>query len=155
MHIKDRAGHLLARTITTPTGCMEYQGCIQRNGYSRATVERHTDYGHRHIYRLMKGPISDGLDVCHSCDNRKCINPDHLFLGTRADNMADAVAKGRHAHGSMLPHTKLTACISAEITAMAKQGHQYKEIAARFGICRQHAGQIAIKNGVRRNGFSQ
>lgn len=155
MHIKDRAGHLLARTITTPTGCMEYQGCIQSNGYSRATVQRHTDYGHRHIYRLVKGQIPDGLDVCHRCDNRKCINPDHLFLGTRADNMADAVNKGRQAQGSMLPHTKLTSFISSEIVALAKQGYQYKEIAARFGICRQHAGQIAIKNGVRRNGFSQ
>lgn len=134
---------------------MEYQGCVQGNGYSRATVERHTDYGHRHIYRLKKGPIPEGLDVCHTCDNRKCINPEHLFLGTRADNMADAVAKDRHAHGSMLPQTKLTAFISAEIVALAKQGHQYKEIAARFGICRQHAGQIAIKNGVRRNGISQ
>lgn len=134
---------------------MEYQGCIQSNGYSRATVDRLTDYGHRHIYRLMKGPIPDGLDVCHRCDNRKCINPAHLFLGTRAVNMADAVSKGRQARGSMLPQTKLTAFISAEIVALAKQGHQYQDIAARFGICRQHAGQIAIKNGVRRNGFNQ
>lgn len=155
MQIKDRAGHLLARTITTPSGCMEYQGCIQGNGYARATVARCADYGHRHIYRLKKGPIPHGMDVCHLCDNRKCINPEHLFLGTRATNMADAVNKGRQAKGPMLPHTKLTASISAEIVELAKQGHRYKDIAVRFGICRQHAGQIAIKHGVRRNGFSK
>lgn len=155
MHIEDRAGHLLARTITTSAGCMEYQGCIQGNGYSRATVERITDYGHRHIYRLMKGPIPEGLDVCHRCDNRKCINPEHLFLGTRADNMADAVAKGRQAKGAMLPHTKLTEFIRSEIAGLAKQGLKYKDIAIRFGITSSHAGQIAIKQGVRRNGISQ
>ena len=154
MNIKDRAGHLLARTITTEAGCMEYQGCIQGNGYSRATIERVADYGHRHMYRLKHGSIPDGMDVCHSCDNRKCINPDHLFLGTRADNMADAVAKGRQARGSMLPQTKLTALVSAEIVVLAKQGHQSKNIAAQFGISRQHAGQVAIKSGVRRNGIS-
>ncbi|MBF5007633.1 HNH endonuclease signature motif containing protein [Diaphorobacter caeni] len=154
MHIEDRAGHLLARTVTTQAGCMEFQGCIQSNGYSRATVERKTDYGHRHIYRLTKGEIPDGMDVCHVCDNRRCINPNHLFLGSRQENMADAVRKGRHAHGSTLPHTKLTEFLKGEIADLARQGVQYKDIAAKFGICRQHAGQIAIKNGVRRNGIS-
>lgn len=150
-----RAVRLLERTKSTDSGCMEYQGCIQANGYSRATVQRKADYGHRHIYRLLKGDIPDGLDVCHRCDNRKCINPDHLFLGTRRENMADAVSKGRQARGASLPHTKLTTFITQEIAAMAKQGLPYKEIAARFGICKQHAGQIAIKNGVRRYGISK
>ena len=154
MHIEDRAKHLLARTITTPTGCMEFQGCIQSNGYSRATVERKADYGHRHIYRLAIGEIPSGMDVCHTCDNRRCINPGHLFLGSRQENMADAVKKGRQAKGAALPHTKLTEFLKSEITSLAKQGVQYKDIAAKFGICRQHAGQIAIKNGVRRNGIS-
>lgn len=150
-----RLQHLLSRTNVNASGCLEYTGSIQSNGYSRATVCRKNDYGHRHTYRLSRGAIPAGLDVCHSCDNRKRINPDHLFLGTRGDNMADAVAKGRQARGAMLPHAKLTSLLSAEIVSLAKQGHQYKEIAARFGICRQHAGQVAIKHGVRRNGISQ
>lgn len=69
--------------------------------------------------------------------------------------MADAVRKGRQAHGLALPHTKLTAFLKSEIGTLAKQGVKYKDIAAKFGICRQHAGQIAIKNGVRRNGLSK
>lgn len=154
MHIEDRAGHLLARTITTPTGCMEFQGCIQSNGYSRATVERKTDYGHRHIYRLTKGEIPAGMDVCHTCDNRRCINPGHLFIGSRQENMADAVRKGRQAQGEMLPQTKITDFIRREIVRMAQEGAKYKDIAAEFGIGRHHVGQIAIKNGVRRYGIS-
>ncbi len=151
----DRAAHLLSRTQTTTSGCMEYTGCIQSNGYARATVCRKADYTHRHIYRLVKGPIPTGYDVCHTCDNRKCINPDHLFHGTREDNMRDAVSKGRQASGLKLPHTKINAFMAAEIIAMAKAGKPYKEVAQAFGICRQHVGQIAIKNGVRRNGISK
>lgn len=146
--------HLLGRTRETETGCMEFTGCVQANGYSRATVARKTDYGHRHIYRLVKGEIPTGMDVCHSCDNRRCINPEHLFLGTRLENMKDCVQKGRQARGSMLPQTKTTDLVVAEITRMAHEGRPYQQIAEQFGICRQHAGQIAIKNGVHRNGIA-
>ena len=153
--ITDRMAHLLGRTKTTASGCMEFQGCVQSNGYSRATVNRHTDYGHRHIFRLANGPIPAGMDVCHKCDNRRCINPEHLFLGTRQENMTDAVSKGRQAKGSMLPHFKVTEDAAREIGQMARDGILYKDVAACFGICRQHVGQIAIKQGVNRYGVSK
>ena len=151
----DRAEHLLSRTRLTSCGCMEYLGCVQANGYSRATISGHTDYGHRHIYRLMKGVISAGLDVRHTCDNRRCINPEHLLLGTRLDNMQDAVARGRQARGSRLPHTKVNNFVEAEIVALAKAGVKYEDVAALFGICRQHAGYVALRNGVRRYGIGK
>lgn len=151
----DRAEHLLSRTRLTSCGCMEYLGCVQANGYSRATISGHTDYGHRHIYRLMKGVISAGLDVRHTCDNRRCINPEHLLLGTRLDNMQDAVARGRQARGSRLPHTKVSALVEAEIVALAKAGVKYKDVATLFGICPQHAGYVARGNGVRRYGVDK
>lgn len=148
---EQRIAHLLARTTKTESGCMEFNGCVQSNGYSRATVRRKTDYAHRHIYRLIKGEIPSGMDVCHSCDNRKCINPDHLFLGTRRENMQDAVKKGRQAKGARLPQTILGEQDRSRIVADARSGRPYKEIAREIGICRQHVGKIAIENGIRRN----
>lgn len=153
---KERLAHLLSRCKKTHYGCLEYQGCVQSNGYARATVRGKTDHAHRHVYRLSRGTeIPHRMDVCHSCDNRSCINPDHLFLGTRKDNMQDAVSKGRQAKGFDLPQTKISAFVESEIVEMAKAGAQYKDIAAAFGISRQHAGYIAIRNGVRRDGIRE
>lgn len=151
----ERAQHLLRRTTATSSGCLEFTGCVQSNGYARATVRRKTDYAHRHIFRLCKGDIPAGMDVCHQCDNRRCINPDHLFAGTRQENMADAVSKGRQARGFMLPHTKVSRFVEEEITRLAKAGVPYKQVSALFGICRQHVGQVAIRNGVNRNGITK
>lgn len=150
-----KAAHLLSKTRAGPNGCMEYTGCVQANGYSRATVRRKTDYGHRHMYRLMNGPIPEGLDVRHKCDNRRCINPDHLIVGTRKQNMEDAVDRGRQARGSMLPQTKLTDAATATLIQMAKDGVPYQAVGEVLGLCRQHVGQIAIKNGIYRYGLSK
>lgn len=152
---QQRAAHLLSRTAKTEAGCMEFLGCVQSNGYARATVRGKTDYAHRHIFRLAKGEIPDGMDVCHSCDNRRCINPDHLFLGTRRDNMQDAVRKGRQAKGKMLPQTVLDEDDKRRIVAYASIGRLYKDIAAEVGVGRQQVGHIAIQHGIRRARLAQ
>ncbi|MFN8996034.1 MAG: HNH endonuclease signature motif containing protein [Pseudomonadota bacterium] len=126
---KDALQRLLSKTEPAPGGCMLYTGCVQSNGYARATVNRKTDYAHRHVYRLAKGPIPKGMDVCHSCDMRRCISSDHLFLGTRLDNMRDAVRKGRQAKGNRLPNAKLSPSVVRAARLASALGASTREIA--------------------------
>lgn len=88
--------------IDLETGCWEWTGNPRENGYCRTTYKRNNWYVHRLSFAAFVGPIPVGLDVCHKCDNRRCCNPGHLFIGTRKDNMADAVKKGRQAKGEKL-----------------------------------------------------
>lgn len=136
--------------IDVNTGCWEWDGSPRENGYCRTTFFRINWYVHRAAYTAFIGKIADGMDVCHTCDNRKCCNPEHLFVGTRKDNMQDAVKKGRQAKGFKLPQTKLSESDIHSIVERAKSGEQYKSIANSFNITPQLAGKVSLKKGVNR-----
>ena len=91
--IKDRL------ILNKKTGCLEYSGCLGTDGYGRLSVNSTTCLAHRSTWILTFGEIEDGLCVLHKCDNRKCCNIEHLFLGTYKDNYHDMVKKGRHLKG--------------------------------------------------------
>jgi len=91
----------MANVSPEPTsGCWLWTGAPDSSGYGRANVAPgKQERSHRAAWTLLRGPIPQGLFVCHRCDNRGCVNPDHLYLGTHQDNVRDAVQRRRFWRG--------------------------------------------------------
>lgn len=84
-------------------GCWLWTGGKSKVGYGMIREGRRGTpliLAHRFSYELLVGPIPDGLLACHKCDVRNCVNPQHIFIGTHADNTADMMRKGRNRHGN-------------------------------------------------------
>lgn len=144
------------------TPCINWTGVTVKSGgreshrYGRRTVAGRKILAHRHAYEQRHGPIPPGLDVLHRCDNTLCVNPDHLFLGTHADNMADMVSKGRHwrvppapRRGEANPRSKLTDEQVSDIRRARAAGATTVSLAAAYGVHTSHISRLA--RGLRRN----
>lgn len=124
--------------------CWAWQASHDKNGYGKFRVGlRGSVRAQRVAWGLTYGPIPSGLLVCHHCDNPECCNPNHLFLGTNADNAADMVAKGRSARGAQNPSSKLTEEKVLKIRALYAKGSQtQQEIATKFGVSQTQISSI-------------
>lgn len=117
--------------------CWEWQAAVgKRNHYGYFALSKHKIItAHRASWLLAYGNIPAGLDVCHKCDNRACVNPDHLFLGTRAENMADAARKGRTTKGIRDSQAKLNDNSVREIREKYSAGGIfYRQLAEEYGV---------------------
>jgi hypothetical protein len=112
--------------------CWEWQGATGSDGYGRVRRDGKTFSAHRYSYQLFKGVLPEDLCVLHGCDNTRCVNPTHLFLGTKKDNMVDMRLKGRQ--GMPLPH--LTAGQVDNIRLRVRRGESKAALALEFCVCR-------------------
>lgn len=144
--------------IELTNGCWNWLGGKQKDGYGTLVVNGVSVQAHRLMYELFKGKIPKGMCVCHHCDNPSCVNPSHLFLGTRADNNRDRANKGRtkanvgqtmklhperRARGERQGSAKLTEADVKEIRELYSGGLSQRILATMFGVSKTCIGEIA------------
>jgi hypothetical protein len=127
-------------------GCWLWRGGLSKNGgYGKFSVDGRDVRAHRYAYELAYGPIPDGLVVRHRCDTPACVRPDHLLLGTQAENIADRQARGRHrvVRGEKNGAARLTDAEAAQLRVdYLTGGDDQYEIARRYGVTQPTVSRI-------------
>lgn len=129
-------------TINAENGCWEWNGKLTVNGYGFLKIGGRLAVAHRVSWILSRGAIRNGMFICHKCDNRRCVNPEHLFEGTAKENTQDAVSKGRITHGEDLWSARLTVEKVLLIKQLSSTGMTQLRIAEMFNVRRATVGDI-------------
>lgn len=140
-----------SRVVVRESGCHEFTGCLDNSGYGKASSGGVIDRTHRISWREHHGAIPDGMCVLHKCDNRKCVNPDHLFVGTKKDNCDDMMRKGRgrKAQGSEHHIAKFTEQDIERIREAHLFGARQVDLAAVYGVHQTCISRITRRAGWR------
>jgi hypothetical protein len=119
--------------------CWNWTGHLGRGGYGIFWLDGKNKRAHRVIWEHINGPVPDNLQVCHTCDNAKCVNPNHLFLGTALDNQHDSISKGRKAFGERCNRRVFT---EEEVREILTSKETHTALAAKYGVMREYISQI-------------
>lgn len=137
---------LIRKTMKMPSGCVEWIGCRDTYGYGSIALpgmKGNMLHVHRASYELFVGPIGEGLQVLHRCDNPSCVAPSHLFSGTQADNMKDMARKGRATtYRREFGRSKITKQVATWIVAECRAGRTHESVAKQLGLTRSHVSKI-------------
>lgn len=120
-------------------GCWNWQGWKDRQGYGHAIIKRRKVKAHRFSWMIYNAVIPAGLCVLHKCDNPSCVNPEHLFLGTRKDNAVDKMNKGRCLYGEKHCLVKITEEQAMSILSDPRSNYA---IGKEYGISNQQVSRI-------------
>lgn len=128
--------------------CWLWTGTINSWGYgsvgSGVLGSRWSFGAHRVMWTLRRGAIGSGLSVCHTCDNPRCVRPEHLWLGTTAENSADMVRKGRSTAGGKTRRAKLNQDKVREIRGLSAAGHTQRALARKFGVAQTTINKLLL-----------
>ena len=125
-------------SVDLGTRCWIWTGPLYWNGYgvfSRGGRSGGNVRAHRFSWEVSRGSSPGGMLVLHHCDTRRCVNPEHLFLGTHKDNINDCTAKRRHVFGSKHVLAKLTEESALEVIRRRKRGEPRAALAREFQVC--------------------
>ena len=122
-------------------GCWLWNGTLS-HGYGLVSVDGGQLLTHRAAYETWVGPIPEGMYVCHECDTPRCMNPDHLFVGTNQDNLADMRSKRRHSYGERRYNARLTEAKVLEARRLRREGVPVLTLAARFGVSKRQIYKV-------------
>lgn len=132
--------------VSQSTGCWNFAGHTNGDGYGAVTKDRAPYLAHRAAYEVWVGPIPDGHVIRHTCDNRPCINPAHLLTGLPVDNTQDAVDRERTANGERHGMHKLT---DDEVNSMrreyARGGVTQRALARRYGCSQAQVNNVLLR----------
>lgn len=131
------------KRVEKTDSCWLWTGMLSGNGYGQFGNFGALKNAHRFAWEMANAtPVPDGMYVCHSCDNKKCVNPAHLFIGTPRENTVDAAVKGLKPHGERHHNAKLTLDDVRSIRQLLSDGFSLRVIANQFSVSKSNISQI-------------